>query len=142
MLPILSALAPILSKVFDVVDKSVADKDLATKLKSELNSQLLKSGTEELKASARIIEAEYKAGWFASSWRPLLMYVLIAILIWNYILSPIILLIFHVNSQVVLPTDVWTVLQIGLGGYVVGRSGESIARTLANRPINKDDQNG
>ena len=50
----------------------------------------------------------------------------------------IILLIFHVNSQVVLPTDVWTVLQIGLGGYVVGRSGESIARTLANRPTDKE----
>ena len=142
MLPILSALTPILSKVFDVVDKSIADKDLAAKLKAELNTQLIQSGTEELKASARIIEAESKAGWFASSWRPLLMYVLIAILIWNYILSPIILLIFHVNSQVVLPTDVWTVLQIGLGGYVVGRSGESIARTLANRPSNKDDQNG
>jgi hypothetical protein len=70
------------------------------------------------------------------------MYVLIAILIWNYILSPIILLIFHVNSQVVLPTDVWTVLQIGLGGYVAGRSAEAVARTLANRPSNKDDQNG
>jgi hypothetical protein len=24
-------------------------------------------------------------------------------------------------------------LQIGLGGYVVGRSGESIARTMANK---------
>jgi len=142
MLPILSALAPILSKVFDVVDKSIADKDLATKLKAELNSQLIQQGTEELKASARIIESESKAGWFASSWRPLLMYVLITILIWNYILSPIILLIFHVNSQVVLPTDVWTVLQIGLGGYVVGRSAESVARTMSNRPTNKDDQNG
>jgi len=32
-----------------------------------------------------------------------------------------------------LPGDVWTLLQIGLGGYVVGRSGESIARTLVNR---------
>jgi len=142
MLPILSALTPILSKVFDVVDKSIADKDLAAKLKAELNTQLIQQGTEELKASARIIEAESKAGWFASSWRPLLMYVLIAILIWNYILSPIILLIFHVNSQVILPTDVWTVLQIGLGGYVVGRSAEGVARTLANRPSNKDDQNG
>jgi hypothetical protein len=138
MLPILSALTPILSKVFDVVDKSITDKDLAAKLKAELNTQLIQQGTEELKASARIIEAENKAGLFSSSWRPLLMYVLIFILIWNYILSPIILLIFHVNSQVVLPTDVWTVLQIGLGGYVVGRSAEGVARTLANRPTDKE----
>jgi hypothetical protein len=29
-------------------------------------------------------------------------------------------------------------LQIGLGGYVVGRSSESIARTLANKQSNKE----
>jgi hypothetical protein len=35
-----------------------------------------------------------------------------------------------------LPGDVWTLLNIGLGGYVVGRSGESIARTLAKKGDN------
>lgn len=140
MLPILSALSPILSKVFDVVDKSISDKDLALKLKNELNEQLLKSGTEELKASARIVEAEAKAGWFVSSWRPLLMYVLIFILVWNYIIGPLVKVLSH-NLTIItfeLPGDVWTLLQIGLGGYVVGRSGESIARTIANRPTKED----
>jgi len=41
-------------------------------------------------------------------------------------------------SIVELPGDVWTLLQIGLGGYVVGRSGESIARTMANKTITKE----
>ena len=38
--------------------------------------------------------------------------------------------------------DVWTLLNVGLGGYVVGRSAESVARTLANRPVNKEQENG
>jgi hypothetical protein len=141
MLPILGALSPILSKVFDVVDKSIPDRDLALKLKNELNEQLLKSGTEELKASARIVEAEAKAGWFTASWRPLLMYVLIFILVWNYILGPLVKVLTHGLTIITfeLPGDVWTLLQIGLGGYVVGRSGESIARTIANRPSNSGD---
>jgi hypothetical protein len=42
-----------------------------------LQTQLMQSHTQELTAAAKIIEAEAKAGWFASSWRPLLMYVLI-----------------------------------------------------------------
>ena len=138
MIPAITALAPILSKVFSIVDKSVSDKDLALKIKNDLNMQLLQSGTEELKATARIVEAEAKSNWFVASWRPLLMYVLIAIIIWNFIVSPIILVLFKINAQVLLPSDVWTLLQIGLGGYVVGRSGESIARTLANRPTNKE----
>ena len=142
MLPALSAFAPLLNTIFKTVDKAIPDKDLAEKLKAEMNMQLLTSGTEELKASARIIEAEAKAGWFASSWRPLLMYILIGILVLNYIISPIILALFSKKIGIELPSDVWTCLNIGLGGYVVGRSGESIARTLASKPLNKDQQNG
>ncbi|NBX28752.1 MAG: hypothetical protein EBR55_11035, partial [Chitinophagia bacterium] len=72
------------------------------------------------------------------SWRPLLMYVLIFVLVFNYIFAPIIKMITGLVVGFELPGDVWTLLQIGLGGYVVGRSGESIARTLANRQINKE----
>ena len=81
-----------------------------------------------------LIGLEAKAGWFASSWRPLLMYVLIFILVWNYIFGPIVKFFFAAAITIELPGDVWTLLQIGLGGYVVGRSAESVARTMANKP--------
>jgi hypothetical protein len=142
MIPALGAFAPLLNTVFKTIEKSIPDKDLQEKLKADLNMQLLTSGTEELKASARIVEAEAKAGWFASSWRPLLMYILIGILVLNYIISPIILALFSKKIGIELPSDVWTCLNIGLGGYVVGRSGESIARTLASKPLNKNQENG
>jgi hypothetical protein len=101
--------------------KSIPDKDLQAKLKADLQTQLLQSNTAELQAAAKIVEAEAKAGWFAASWRPLLMYVLIFILIWNYVLGPVILFFFKASITITLPGDVWTLLQIGLGGYVVGR---------------------
>ena len=142
MLPALGAFAPLLNTVFKTIEKSIPDKDLQEKLKADLNMQLLTSGTEEMKASARIVEAEIKSGLFASSWRPLLMYILIAILVLNYIISPIILALFSKKIGIELPSDVWTCLNIGLGGYVVGRSGESIARTLASRPKANDQENG
>ena len=142
MLPALGAFAPLLNTVFKTIEKSVPDKNLQEKLKADVNMQLLTSGTEELKASARIVEAEAKAGWFASSWRPLLMYILIGILVLNYIISPIVLALFSKKIGIELPSDVWTCLNIGLGGYVVGRSGESIARTLASRPKPNDQENG
>jgi len=133
MLPMLSAVAPLAKILFNTIEKSIPDKDLQEKLKTQLNQQLLQSSTEELKAAASIVEAEAKAGWFTASWRPLLMYVLIFILIWNYILGPIVKFFFAAAITIDLPGDVWTLLQIGLGGYVVGRSGESIAKSLANR---------
>lgn len=133
MFPLLGAIAPLAKILFSTIEKAVPDKDLQEKLKSQLQTELLQSHTEELKAAASIVEAEAKAGWFAASWRPLLMYVLIFILVWNYILGPVIKIFTGSIITFELPGDVWTLLQIGLGGYVVGRSGESIARTLANR---------
>ncbi len=142
MLPVLQAVAPLAKILFNTVDKAVADKDLAAKLKADLQTQMLQSHTQELTAAAKIIEAEAKAGWFASSWRPLLMYVLIFILVWNYVLGPVILFFFKASITITLPGDVWSLLQIGLGGYVVGRSAESVARTIANRPQPKEQENG
>jgi hypothetical protein len=133
MLAALSTIAPLAKMLFSTVDKAVLDKDLAEKLKAQLNIELLKSSTEEIKAAASIVEAEAKSGWFSASWRPLLMYVLIFILVWNYIIGPVIKLMIGTVITFELPGDVWTLLQIGLGGYVVGRSGESIARSLANK---------
>ena len=61
------------------------------------------------------------------------MYVLIFVLVVNYIFAPIIKMITGAIIGFELPGDVWTLLQIGLGGYVVGRSAESVARTLADK---------
>ncbi len=138
----LGAIAPLAKILFNTIEKSVPDKDLQEKLKAQLQNQLLQSNTAELQAAAKIVEAEAKAGWFSASWRPLLMYVLIFILIWNYVLGPVILFFFKASITITLPGDVWTLLQIGLGGYVVGRSAESVARTMANKPANKEQENG
>ena len=142
MIQMLGAVAPLAKILFNTIEKSVPDKDLQEKLKAQLQTQLLQSNTQELQAAAKIIEAEAKAGWFAASWRPLLMYVLIFILVWNYVIGPVIKVFTGAVISFELPGDVWTLLNVGLGGYVVGRSAESVARTLANRPVNKEQENG
>jgi hypothetical protein len=142
MLPILNAIAPLAKILFNTVDKAVADKDLAAKLKSELQTQMLQSHTAELQAASRVIEAEAKAGWFTASWRPLLMYVLIVMLVWNYIFSPIIFVLFNVKASVDLPSEIVNLLTVGVGGYTIGRSAESVAKSFASRPVNKDQENG
>jgi hypothetical protein len=142
MLPMLSAIAPLAKILFNTVDKAIEDKDLANKLKAELQNQMLQSHTAELQAASRVIEAEAKAGWFTASWRPLLMYVLIVMLIWNYILSPIIFVLFNVKASVDLPSEIVNLLSVGVGGYTIGRSAESVAKSFASRPIQGKDQNG
>ena len=138
----IQAIAPLAKILFSTIEKSIPDKDLQAKIKADMQTQLMQSHTQELQAAAKIIEAEAKAGWFASSWRPLLMYVLIFILVWNYILGPVVKIFTGAVISFELPGDVWGLLQIGLGGYVVGRSAESVARTMANKSQPKEQENG
>jgi hypothetical protein len=142
MLPALQVIAPLAKMLFSTVDKAITDKDLAAKLKTDLQIKLMETSAQEVKAAASIIEAEAKSNWYVAGWRPTLMYVLIFILIWNYILGPFMLLFFKAQITFTLPGDVWTLLTVGLGGYTVGRSAESVARTMANKPQSKDQENG
>jgi len=48
----------------------------------------------------------------------------------NYILAPYINLFFSVDVVLDLPKDLWDLLKIGLGGYVVGRSAEKAIKNF------------
>ncbi len=83
---------------------------------------------EQLKARAAIIEAEAKSEhWVTSTWRPITMLTFVALVVADQTG----LLAFR------LADEAWTLLQIGLGGYVVGRSAEKlvpgIVRSLKSR---------
>ncbi len=68
--------------------------------------------------------------WMQRSWRPILMLVITAILANHFLLLPLLHLFFGVNDIIPLPPELYTLLNIGVGGYVVGRSGEKIVGKL------------
>jgi len=131
MLNLLGAIAPLAKTLLGTIDKAVPDKDLAQKIKAEFNNELLNADMSKFKAAADIVNSEAKSQhWVTATWRPMLMYCLIIIVFNNYILMPYIKYFFGVEITLDIPQDLWTLLQIGLGGYVVGRSGETIAKNF------------
>jgi|TARA_Y100000296_G_scaffold75841_1_gene95896 hypothetical protein len=129
MLQLLGAIGPIAKLIAKTVDKAVPDKDLKEKLKHEINTQLLTSGTDEMKAASKIILAEAQSGsWLTSSWRPALMWICIIVIFNNFILMPFINIIFGTSLILSIPDPMWNLLTIGVGGYIAGRSGEKIAQ--------------
>jgi hypothetical protein len=129
MLQLLGAIGPIAKLIAKTIDKAVPDKDLKEKLKHEINTQLLTSGTEEMKAASKIILAEAKSSsWLTSSWRPALMWICIIVIFNNFILMPFANVIFGTSLILEIPDPMWNLLTIGIGGYIAGRSGEKIAQ--------------
>jgi hypothetical protein len=82
---------------------------------------------EWAKTQAGVITAEANSqSWMARNWRPLLMLVFTYIIAHNYVIAPI----FHITS-VPIPPDMWTLLNVGVGGYIGGRSFEKVAPAIA-----------
>jgi len=76
---------------------------------------------EIIKGQYAIVTAEASsANWLVASWRPITMLTFLALVVgdtFGLFATP-------------LRDEAWSLLQIGLGGYVVGRSGEKIAKVL------------
>ena len=115
----------VMGGIFDTVDKVVPDKDLAAKLKSALQTQVLDLLKTEIEGAVAVITAEINSGhWLAANWRPMLMCLFGIIIANNYIVYPYLSLFFDKAPMLEIPEDMWGLLKIGIGGYVVGRSVE------------------
>tara|TARA_R110000824_G_scaffold18775_6_gene73784 strand:+ start:479 stop:919 length:441 start_codon:yes stop_codon:yes gene_type:complete len=120
---------PLIKGLFSTVDQVVEDKDLANKLKNDLQVQAMSILETEVQASASIINSEIKSDSFlAKNWRPITMLVFVVIIANNYIFFPYLQLFFQTGAMLEIPPDMWALLKIGLGGYVVGRSVEKGAQ--------------
>lgn len=118
MLPAL--IAPLLSGLIGVVDQAVEDKDQANQIKARLNELALSGNLKELETAAKVIVAEAQGdSWLQRNWRPLLMVMFGVIIANNYILVPI-----FGTPAADIPPDMWDLLKLGVGGYVVGRTAE------------------
>lgn len=77
--------------------------------------------TERLSAKAKIVQEEAGSKhWLTANWRPITMLTFLVLVVGDA-------LGWLPNT---LNAEAWTLLKIGLGGYVIGRSGEKIAKTI------------
>ena len=118
-----------LGQIFEPVTKLVDDlhtseeerlqiKNKMFEIQAKAYSEAQEYETQLLNAKAKIITAEAQGGsWIQKSWRPITMLTFLVLVV----LDSFGLLAFRLSGEA------WTLLQIGLGGYVVGRSAEKIA---------------
>jgi len=130
----LSAL-PVIGKVLDkgleVVDQFVEDKDQANALKAQIKQRAMDMDHKEIqtlvRAQAGIVKSEAQGeSWLQRNWRPLLMLCVVAIIFNNCVLVPYLSMFTSKVTMLELPNGLWALLNVGVGGYVAGRSGEKI----------------
>jgi hypothetical protein len=116
---LLPALVPILGKA---LGNLIPDATARAQAEAEVAKQLLASSAELERAAGEIVLAEAKSEHFlAACWRPILMLTFGALIVarWLGYSAP------GISEAEVL--KLWDIVQLGLGGYVIGRSAEKIA---------------
>ena len=115
-----------------LIDKVFPDKTAAGKAKLELlklqNSGELAILTHEsdvIKEQSANIREEIKSdSWLARNWRPILMLTFAGLVVarmFGYT-AP------NVTTQEYL--ELWSIIKLGIGGYIIGRSAEKVASKL------------
>ena len=105
-----------LQQKFNLLELQAAAVDSATQYNQKL-----------FEGQAQIINSEASSGnWLATSWRPITMLTFVVIVVAKFL---------GYSSPNMTPEDynhLWTLIEIGLGGYVVGRSVEKAVKTWKN----------
>lgn len=103
-------------------------------MEKEVTAKALELEKETINAQKEIIIAEAQGGWLQRNWRPVLMWMIMFIIMHNFILVPYIKMIWPEFTIVLdLPDWMGNLLTLGVGGYVVGRSGEKIVTKWKTR---------
>ena len=115
----------VIKEVGKVIDNLFTTDEERIKAKNEVFKVLQEQQLELQKLQTEIILAEANGNWLQRSWRPILMLSFGFIVIYVKFIAPLFSL-----PIPPLENEFWDLLQLGIGGYVVGRSVEKVAKNI------------
>jgi Protein of unknown function (DUF3154). len=125
----------IIKDLGQILDDLITSKEEREQAKAALKGMILDHALETDKLRASIISDEAKGNFLQRSWRPILMLAFGAVIVFGWVLYPIIKAFNPALPDLEpVPHDLWSVLEIGIGGYIMGRSVEKLA---PNVTVNK-----
>ena len=120
--------------VDNVLGRFFEDKDKAAQAAHELRLAMMEHEETAQQVARDVVVAEAKSEhWITSAWRPIVMLMFAVMIGNNFIIAPYLDAFFGTSVMFDMPDQAWSLLSVGLGGYVVGRSGEKIARELRKK---------
>ena len=113
----------VIGEIGKVIDNLFTNDEERLKAKNEMLRVLKEQQLELQRLQTEIIVAEANGNWLQRSWRPILM------LAFGFVkfIAPLFAL-----PIPPLENEFWNLLQIGIGGYVIGRTGEKIVKEYAS----------
>ena len=108
-----------------ILDKVITTDKERLEAQQKIDETLSTYGQSMIDSASKVVQAEAQGGKLQRNWRPLIMLMFGFIIIYEYFISSIFKL-----PKSNLPEQFWYLLELGMGGYVVGRTAEKITTSL------------
>lgn len=113
-----------INEVGNIVDSVVTSNEEKSEAKKQLTEVVMSNLTELSKVQGEVIMTEMKGSKLQKNWRPLMMITFGVILVCKWFGWT------DANIPTELELELMSIIKLGLGGYVVGRSAEKIAENV------------
>ena len=117
----------VVNDILGGLDELFTSKEERLQAENVIKNILVQKELELIKMQSSIIITEATGNWLQRSWRPILMLSFGFIVMYVKFIGPVFQL--HVPP---LEDEFWNLLQLGIGGYVIGRTGEKMMESFAN----------
>jgi hypothetical protein len=118
----------VVKDIMDGLDNLFTSKEEKIAAKAVIQKMLLDKQLELQRMQTDVIITEAKGNWLQRSWRPILMLAFGFIVIYVKFIAPL----FGLPIPP-LENEFWNLLQLGIGGYVIGRTGEKMIKTYSEK---------
>lgn len=130
MLSIVSELLPIIKPL---LERLIPDPAERAAVEQQIAAQAQEAQARMIEAQRDVVVAESGGGWLQRNWRPIFMFVCMGLLLWHAMALPVMAALLSVPLSDMIglehvPDGLWTLLTIGMGGYIGGRTIEKVAK--------------
>lgn len=120
----MGVLQNVIREIGNIVDRLSVSSREKQKIQEEIQSLVYRYRSELVREQSAAVGDETRGNWLQRSWRPIVMPVFTLLVVLGVFTGAPLL---SDNSRF------WDLLEIGVGGYVIGRSGEQITGSLLSR---------
>lgn len=122
--------------ISEIIDKLVTTKKERLSLQKDIMNVINVYGSKIMNVQKEVVLAEVNGNSLQRCWRPIIMLAFGFIVIYEYFISKVFGL-----PVADLPPNFWNLLEIGLGGFVIGRSAEKISANFLYSGISLSKKN-
>jgi hypothetical protein len=120
----MGVLQNVIREIGDIVNRLSVSSREKQKIQEEMQSLVYRYKSELVREQSAAVGEETRGNWLQRSWRPIVMLILTLL---------VVLGVFTESPMLSDSSRFWDLLEIGVGGYVIGRSGETITGNLLAR---------